>query len=43
MSTEEKIEKIIEILDTIVNTDTKSYSVRQYLNGCIKELRGEDD
>lgn len=43
MSTEEKIEKIVEILDWVVNADPKENSLRQYLNGCIKELRGEDD
>lgn len=43
MNIEEKMEKIIEILDTIVNANVESYSVRQYLNGVIKELRGEDD
>lgn len=42
MSTEEKIEKIIEILDHLVNSDLNENSLRQYLNGCIEELRAKD-
>lgn len=42
MSLDEKVNMIVEMLDYLVHDTVTSHSLRQYLIGCIEELRDNE-